>query len=110
MLIDPFYSSAGSPARANMFSILPVQCHVVFTVNFIYGWQKQIVETIFFWNLHIYVIHLMNLTVVILGSMQGVILLAWVHIVFNPVLFISGLSCPHSVQTSLTQNCLKIKY
>ncbi len=26
---------------------------------------------------------------------------------FNPVLFIRGLSCPHCVQTSLTQNCLQ---
>jgi hypothetical protein len=27
---------------------------------------------------------------------------------FNPFLFIRGLSCPISVQTSLTQNCLKL--
>jgi hypothetical protein len=27
---------------------------------------------------------------------------------FNPLLFNRGLSCPHSVQTSLTQNFLKL--
>jgi hypothetical protein len=29
-------------------------------------------------------------------------------IYFNPFLFIKGLSCPRTVQTSLTQNCLKL--
>ncbi len=31
-----------------------------------------------------------------------------VTIIFNPYLFIRGLFCPSSIQTSVTQNCLKL--
>ncbi len=32
------------------------------------------------------------------------------HVDVNPFIFIRWLSCPHSIHTSLTQNCLKLTF
>jgi hypothetical protein len=55
--------------------------------------------------MHAYWSHMKIIKVVTLNVERTMYFL---FISFNPYLFIRGLSCPRNIQTSLTQNCLKL--